>query len=203
MDYRHTTCPCCGKEVDIPLGEYGTDFDYNYSVIVNSTEEFFDLVEMCPECGYVELFDNGVSDEMKEYVRSEEYVSILNNEELEQGLKKWILLGKLTEFDENYTEAGIAYMKVYDYIELKGMMPDKRFIEKAASCFLSSLEMFMSFSDAILAVDSIRRDGEFEKAEHLLEIISNTFEGEIVERLSIKERAAIDIESTDKYYLDI
>ena len=203
MDYRHTTCPCCGKEVDIPLGEYGTDFDYNYSVIVNSTEEFFDLVEMCPECGYVELFDNGVSDEMKEYVRSEEYVSILNNEELEQGLKKWILLGKLTEFDENYTEAGIAYMKVYDYIELKGMMPDKRFIEKAASCFLSAVTEYYSYQDAMLAVDSMRRDGDFENAEHFLDVVCSNFEGKEVDYLAAKERAAIHAESIDKYYLEI
>ncbi len=203
MDYRHTTCPCCGKEVDIPLGEYGTDFDYNYSVIVNSTEEFFDLVEMCPECGYVELFDNGVSDEMKEYVRSEEYVSILNNEELEQGLKKWILLGKLTEFDENYTEAGIAYMKVYDYIELKGMMPDKRFIEKAASCFLSAASEYTSFIDSILAIDSMRRDGDFKNAEEFLDVVCDTFEGETVDYLSIKERASIHAESTEKCYLEV
>lgn len=203
MDYRHTTCPCCGKEVDIPLGEYGTDFDYNYSVIVNSTEEFFDLVEMCPECGYVELFDNGVSDEMREYVRSEEYVSILNNEELEQGLKKWILLGKLTEFDENYTEAGIAYMKVYDYIELKGMMPDKRFIEKAAFCFLSAVTEYYSYQDAMLAVDSMRRDGDFENAEHFLDVVCSNFEGKEVDYLAAKERAAIHAESIDKYFLEI
>ena len=203
MEYKKITCPCCGKEVEIPLTEYSTGYDFNYSILINSLEEFFDLVDICPECGYVMLFDNGISDEMKAYVASEEYKNILNNNELENGLKKWILYAVLCEFDENYTEAGIAYTKAYDYQELKGMEVDKRLIEKAASCFLGAVNEYGSFADAFLAVDSLRRDGEMEQAKHFIGTIKETFEGEMVDKLLDKEEMWIDLNETDKWYLDI
>ena len=101
--FKHITCPCCSKEVNIPLGKFSTGFDFNYSILINSQTEFFDLVDICPECGLAMLFDNGVSDEMREYIKSAEYRNILNNNEIEYGLKKWILLAMVSEKDENYT----------------------------------------------------------------------------------------------------
>lgn len=184
MEAKRIICPCCGKEVDIPLHEYSTGFDFNYSILLNSTREFFNLVDICPKCGYTMLFDNGISDEMKEYVRSDEYRNILNNPDIEEGLKKWILIAMLSEYDENYTEAGIEYTKAYDYLELKGMPLDKRFIEKAASCFLSAADEYQSFSDAFLAVDAMRRDGEIEKAKRFFKIVLETFDGELVDKLA-------------------
>ena len=54
--------------MDIPLDKYSTGFDFNYSILINSIEEFFNLVDICPKCGAAMLFDNGFSDEMREYV---------------------------------------------------------------------------------------------------------------------------------------
>ncbi len=189
--------------MDIPLGKYSTGFDFNYSILINSTEEFFDLVDICPDCGYVMLFDNGISEEMKEYVASDKYRNILQNEGLEEGLKKWILYAILTEFDENHTEAGIAYLKAYDYLELKEMAADHRLIKKAAACFLRAVKEYGTFSDAVLAADSMRRDGEMEKARSFLDTVDETFEGELAEELIQKERAWIDLNETEKKYLDI
>ncbi len=203
MEYKHILCPCCQKEVDIPLGKYSTGFDFNYSILINSTEEFFDLVDICPDCGYVMLFDNGISEEMKEYVASDKYRNILQNEGLEEGVKKWILYAILTEFDENHTEAGIAYLKAYDYLELKEMAADHRLIKKAAACFLRAVKEYGTFSDAVLAADSMRRDGEMEKARSFLDTVDETFEGELAEELIQKERAWIDLNETEKKYLDI
>ena len=149
------------------------------------------------------LFDNGISDEMRDYVKSDEYRNILNNTSLEEGLKKWILYAILSEFDENYTEAGIAYTKAYDYIELKKMDKDVRLIEKAASCFLSASIEEQSFVDAFLAVDSLRRSGDFEGARSFLDTTLNTFEGELVDRLANKERMWININNSQKWFLDI
>lgn len=203
MDYKHITCPCCKKEVDIPLYKYSKGFDFNYSILINSIEEFFDLVDICPNCGYTELFDNGISEEMKVYVSSEEYRSVLNNPEIEAGLKRWILLAMLCELDENFTEAGIAYTKAYDYLELRNMEMDHRFIEKAASCFLAAADENTSFIDAILAVDSMRRDGDVEAATRFLGVIKETFNGELVDKLVGKEEIWLSIGEKEKRYLDI
>lgn len=203
MEYKQIKCECCEKEVAIPYTYYSTGFSFNYSVLINSTEEFFDLVDLCPECGYTMLFDNGISDEMKEFVSSEEYQSILKNENMEEGLKKWILYAILCEFDENYTEAGIAFTKAYDYMELKDMEPDKRLVEKAASCFLSAAGEYASFIDAYMAVDSLRRDGEMEQAKHFLEVTCETFEGELVDKICWKEKMWISLNETGKKILDI
>ena len=202
-EFKHITCPCCSKEVNIPLGKFSTGFDFNYSILINSQTEFFDLVDICPECGLAMLFDNGVSDEMREYIKSAEYRNILNNNEIEYGLKKWILLAMVSENDENYTEAGIAYMKAYDYLELKDMELDQRLIEKAASCFLSAVEEYNSFIDVFLAVDCMRRDGEMEEAKRFLETISSTFSGELVDELVWKEEAWINLKDKKKRYLEI
>lgn len=203
MEVKRMVCPCCERNIEIPLRKYSTGYDFNYSILINSVEEFFDLVDICPECGYTMLFDNGISEEMKEYVKSDEYRQILLNPNIESGLKKWILIAMLSEYDENYTEAGIEYMKAYDYLELKGMPLDKRLIEKAASCFLSAADEYTSFIDAFLAVDSMRRDGEFERAQKFLQTTTETFSGEAVDRLVWKERMWINIEETKKRYLDI
>ncbi len=201
--YKRILCPCCGKMVHIPLHKYSTGFDFNYSVLINSVEEFFDLVDLCPECGYVMLFDNGISEEMQVYITSDEYRNIIMNDEIEEGLKKWMLLAILSEYDENYTEAGIAYTKAYDYLEIKEMELDKKLIEKAASCFLSAADEYASFVDAILAVDAMRRDGEMEQAKRFLEIITETFHGELVDKLTWKEHMWIDLNITEKRFLDI
>ena len=203
MKFKRIVCPCCGKEADIPLGEYSAGFDFNYSTIINSVKEFFDLVDVCPNCGYAMLFDNSVSNDTRAYIQSEEYRNIVENNNIERGLKNWILLAMVLEQDDNFTEAGIAYGKAYDYLALKSMPLDKRLIEKSASCHLSAADEYTSFADALLAVDAMRRDGEFEQAKHFLDVTCSTFSGELVDKLSWKEKMWIDLRETEKRYLDI
>ena len=204
-DTKKLICPCCNEEIEIPTGKYSKGFDCNYSTLINSTEEFFDLVDICPKCGYVMLFDNGIDDSMREFVRSDTYKNILNSN-TEENLKKWILYAILAESDENYTEAGIAYMKAYDYMELKGMPKDQKLIEKAATCFLSSVESLPSqppFIDSILAVDCMRRDNDMERATNFLNAMHDTFEGELAEELIQKESSWIKYGETEKKFLKI
>jgi hypothetical protein len=201
METKKFICGCCGKESEIPVNN--EEFEVDYTTLINSRSEFFDLVDMCPECGYVSLFDNEISDEMKEFVESEEYREIVSNQDIETGLKKWILLAMLSELDENYTEAAIEYMKVYDYLELKEIPLDDRFIKKATECFLIATDENHSFMDAFFAVDCLRRDGEFQKAKSFLQVIKDTFEGEQVDRLIEKEKIWIEIQVSEKGHFDI
>ncbi len=201
METKKFICGCCGKESEIPVNN--EEFEVDYTTLINSRSEFFDLVDMCPECGYVSLFDNEISDEMKEFVESEEYREIVSNQDIETGLKKWILLAMLSEVDENYTEAAIEYMKVYDYLELKEMEPDDRFIKKAAECFLMAADENHSFLDAFFAVDCLRRAGEFEKAQSFMQTVKDAFEGELVERLTEKEAIWLDLRVTEKRHFDL
>lgn len=141
------------------------------------------------------------------FVNNEDYPTLGRdgefNPEIETGLKRWILLAMLCELDENFTEAGIAYTKAYDYLELRNMEMDHRFIEKAASCFLAAADENTSFIDAILAVDSMRRDGDVEAATRFLGVIKETFNGELVDKLVGKEEIWLSIGEKEKRYLDI
>ena len=198
-------CPCCKQNIDKPFEYIGTS-DWNiYVQLINDVDlnNFSDIVNICPKCGYAELFDNGISDEMKEYIQTDEYRNILLNQNIDFDLKKWILVAMLSEYDNNYTEAGIEYTKAFDYMELKDMQPFKNLIEKAASCFLSAATEYKSFLDGFLAVDSMRRDGEMEDAKKFFETLCNTFEGELVDKLAWKENMWIDLNESEKRYLDI
>ena len=83
------------------------------------------------------------------------------------------------------------------------MTPDKRFIEKSASCFLSAEEKKLAFTDGLLAADCLRRDGDFERALHILEVLSGMFEGELVEKNIENEKMWIVLKETAKRILDI
>lgn len=203
MKVRTIICPCCKKNINIPIQKCHTEFDFNYSTLLNSTKEFFDLVEICPECGYTMLFDNCISDKVKDFIASDAYRKLWFDQSLENGLKKWIMIAMLSEYDENYTEAGIEYTKAYDYLELKNMPLDKHLIEKAAVCFLNASDEYGTFLDAFLAVDSMRRDGEIDRAKQLLKVILETFEGNLVDKLTWKEQMWLDINETEKRYLDM
>ena len=203
MEYKKIICPCCNKEVSIPISKYGTDYEFDYGTLINSEEEFFDLIDMCPECGYVMLFDYGVSELNREFIESDYYQEIRNNPDIEEGLKKWILYAVYSESYENYTEAGIAYTKAYDYLELKNMELDQRLILKAAYCFLKSAEENNSFIDIYLGVDAYRRAGESERAEKLLDSACEVYKGELVDDLVWQEKMHIFLGSTKKEYLDI
>ena len=203
MEYKKIVCPCCNKEVSIPISGYGKDYEFDYGTLINSEEEFFDLIDMCPECGYVMLFDYGVSEGNREFVASEYYQEIFKNPDIEEGLKKWILYAVLSESYENLTEAGIAYTKAYDYLELKNMELDQRLILKAADCFLKSADENESFIDLYLGVDAMRRAGELQRAEKLLDAACEVYKGEMVDELVWQEKMHIFLESTKKEYLDI
>lgn len=203
MEYKNTKCPCCKKNIKIPISDAIIGLDYSYSSLINATEGFFNLVNLCPECGFVAFYDNGINEDMRRCVASEAYQNILHDETIESGLRNWILLAILNEADENYSEAAIAYLKAYDYLILKSMEPDSRLIKKAASCFLSAADEYSSFADAILAVDCLRRDGDFDNAYEFLNTICNTFQGEIVDKHASRERFWMEMNDRTKRLLDV
>lgn len=203
MIKKHIICPCCGKESNVDIPDKCNDISLNYSELINDTEYFFELVDLCPECGYAMLFDNNATSESKEFIKSDYYKSILNTTDLEEGLKRWILLALICEIDEDYTHAAISYLKAFDYVEIRKIADDKRFIEKAASLFLAAAEENASFVDSFLAVDCLRRDGDFEKALVLIEAIEKTYEGELVEKLLDKEKVLMDIGVMGKRIIDM
>ena len=169
INFIRKTCPCCNKiqniEIDTSVLELG---DIDYGVLINDTDYFFNLIQKCPECGYTMLFDNGIDDDIRAFVASEKYQEIANAD-IEEGFKNWLLYATLVEEDGNLTEAGIAFTKCYDYLELKNMKLNPSFLYEAAQCFLGAAEEYDSMIDLYLGIDALRRVGEFERAQQLLD----------------------------------
>ena len=203
INFIRKTCPCCNKiqniEIDKSTLELG---DIDYGVLINDTDYFFNLIQRCPECGYTMLFDNGIDDDMRAFVASEKYQEIVNAN-MEEGFKNWLLYAALVEEDNNLTEAGIAFTKCYDYLELKNMKLDPSFLYEAAQCFLGAAEEYDSMIDLYLGIDALRRVGEFERAQQLLDTLKENFSGDVVDDLVWQEQMHIDLKSMRKEYLDI
>ena len=177
---KHISCPCCENEVDIPTSD-----DYLYDLdeidLINLTDGFFNALDMCPICGYVYLPDDEISDDTRNIVKSNTYQAIFKTD-IENGLKKWLLYGKLAELHNCLFEAGIFYTKAYDYIELKGMELDTSVIKKATACFDvacedDSLDEEEFFIASILLIDSLRREGTNESFKHANELLKFFMDG--------------------------
>ena len=203
INFIRKTCPCCNKiqniEIDTSVLELG---DIDYGVLINDTDYFFNLIQKCPECGYTMLFDNGIDDDIRAFVASEKYQEIANAD-IEEGFKNWLLYAALVEEDGNLTEAGIAFTKCYDYLELKNMKLNPSFLYEAAQCFLGAAEEYDSMIDLYLGIDALRRVGEFERAQQLLDTLKANFSGDVVDDLVWQEQMNIDLKSMRKEYLDI
>lgn len=203
INFIRKTCPCCNKiqniEIDKSTLELG---DIDYGVLINDTDYFFNLIQRCPDCGYTMLFDNGIDDDMRTFVASEKYQDVVNTN-MEEGFKNWLLYASLVEEDGNLTEAGIAFTKCYDYLELKNMRLDPSFLYEAAQCFLGAAEEYDSMIDLYLGIDALRRVGEFDRAQQLLDTLKENFSGDVVDDLVWQEQMHIDLKSMRKEYLDI
>lgn len=203
INFIRKTCPCCNKiqniEIDKSTLELG---DIDYGVLINDTDYFFNLIQRCPECGYTMLFDNGIDDDMRAFVASKKYQDVVNTN-MEEGFKNWLLYASLVEEDNNLTEAGIAFTKCYDYLELKNMRLDPSFLYEAAQCFLGAAEEYDSMIDLYLGIDALRRVGEFERAQQLLDTLKENFSGDVVDDLVWQEQMHIDLKSMRKEYLGI
>lgn len=199
FNMNNNICPCCGKKLNFPVYEF--EIDVNYTALYNMTEGFFDLVQMCPYCGFTMLFEHVITDDIKEYINSDEYKAILHNPNIDDKFKKWILIALWSEHHGIYTEAGIEYAKAFDYLIANNMYLDMQLIEKAASCFLSAVHEYEDFPEAILAIDCMRRDGEMEMAKQLLYSVLDSFGGNLVMQLTNEQFMWIENNDTSKKYI--
>ena len=192
-------CPCCGKELNFPVYEFETDL--SYTSLYNMTEDFSDLVQMCPYCGFTMLFEHVITDDIKEYINSDEYTTILHNPNIDEKLKKWLLIALWSERHGFYAEAGVEYSKAFDYLKLNNLPLDMSLIEKAASSFLSAFYKNEEFPESILAVDCMRRNSEMEMAKKLLDSVLDSFGGKLVIQLTDEQFMWIENNDTSKKYI--
>ena len=198
------TCSNCNKTVTRMFKKYD-DWEFNYSTLINSRKEFFNKVELCPECGYVMLFNNtDVSKQTKKYIKTNKvYLSTLKAKGYEPGFKKWLLFAYLSEYNCNYTEAGIAYTKAYDFLEFNNLPLDPILLTFASDCFLAAVKNHSTYIDALLAVDAMRRAGKFDLALETLSSMKNIYKKDKIDLLIEKEKVWITAKSKHKYNLDI
>lgn len=208
-------CPCCKKEVSISKKEYNTGYDYpkekgfseyDAMILINSRNGFEDIIDICPNCGYTMLYEDiPISNKTKTVLTSPDYRNILKSC-MDESMKKWILLSYICMAGEEYSEAGVAYLKAYECQELKGLKTDISLLMNAYECFKKAAVKDEAFLDAIMGDDCMRRTGDFDKAMNSLMETKKFFSDELDaddEHLINMEWSYISIKVKEKRELDL
>lgn len=135
------------------------------------------MVEKCPKCGYAsynisKLLDNLTIDE----INSTSYQNILNDENINFALKKFMLLAKLYETRDN-KQAGLAYLRAsWMADDCKNLKFAKTMRSKAIKYLENSLDLSQdddSINIKLIVVDLYRRIELFEEASDYAKFLLN------------------------------
>lgn len=205
-------CPCCGQTQSIRQSYYYDKFDWaDEEQLINSTKEFFDLIIMCPSCYYtmLDIIDTE-TDDIKAFVRSDEYRKWLSLN-LDMNLKKWILYALINEHAGDIDIACIAYLKAYDYMELKNLSLNSSLIDNAISLALQVIStmnedpMQMSDEDknyymlfAIIVIDSLRRISDRKSSHDFIVTSMATYVDPYIDLVCIQEQRWLEENNSSK-----
>lgn len=134
------------------------------------------MIEKCPKCGYasydVSKNDNNISEQD---LKSEDYVSILNNDKINFALKKFMLAGILIE-KHNSKLAGMSYLRAAWMADDSGeKIISKKMRSKAIKFLEFSLKEENNENIRLIIVDLYRRIGMFEEASDYAKYLLNNF----------------------------
>ncbi len=134
------------------------------------------MLQKCPFCGYVnEDISKNLDNITIEDLLEDEYIAILNDENLNFAVKKFILKGKLFE-NKNSLKAGMAYLKAaWLADDSKKVQLSKKMRSKAIKFLEKSLEQEENENIRLIIVDMYRRIDMFEEAKDYAVYILDNF----------------------------
>ena len=188
-------CPVCGEKIQtIPneLYKYNKKYlDGQRKISINDRMAFY---HMCPKCGFVYIYKNydnilPVSDSIRVCIKSDDYQSILNNETIDEILKKIQLLKHLSYAKTligieanvlmlNYYEEKQNKERVQEYLlkrigEVSYGMLFAEDLYKGETCLEIDSPVKMHNNEVL--TDLYRRSGQFSKAKETAEFALNTY----------------------------
>ena len=163
----------------------------NMTNLLNMTEGFIDICYRCPECGFSLLY---CTDDLIQKVKAigsnilnDEIHEILASTILTEGMKSWLCAAIIAEEVGEYAEAGTMLRKVADYCEFTGFDLNYKktvlfrayktyFKALAALPALRSEELPKAWCCGYLAVDCMRRIGDFIGGENTFDVAKRDFD---------------------------
>ena len=189
-------CPLCGEEIKTTENKI---FTYNKKYLDGqrkiSIHDRMSFYHLCPRCGFVYIYKNydnilPVSDSIRVCIKSDDYQSILNNETIDETLKKIKLLKQLSYAKTLIgIEANLLMLNYYEEKQNEERIQEyllKRIDEVPFGlCFAEDLnkgEICIEIDSSIkmhnneVLTDLYRRSGQFSKAKETAEFALNTYD---------------------------
>ena len=174
------TCPLCGKtfssvvvssfQVDGSLR--GLDGDPHEPLI-------YDLLHLCPHCGYVFTDQKKEPDPFtKMLAQSENYQVILHAEDCPDPARKSLLKGYLAEQKEETEEAAVQYLRAYWCFRNNGLSGLHEARDKAIEAMERYLEDNVDKNAALALIDLLRQKGAFDEALETVNSLGKYLRGE-------------------------
>ena len=174
--YKKTTliCPCCGKrsEQDVLIGlSYSNKF-MDLDTFPND-DAVYDRTIICPTCGFSSMsFTLQVSKTVIDTVHSDSYQSFFNDQSIDDKAKKNLLSAYLLGKQKKYKEAGFGYLTAYWYLRTIDLSSAKKALTKAIKYLASYVENNTDINSAIVLIDALRQNGQFNEAMDTLDSLS-------------------------------
>lgn len=197
-------CPICNhKFYDWCSVSLSTD---NLELDGNSNElEQYQQIVSCPLCGFTDFapFEE-VDDDVREFILSEVYQSVVINDALDPIFKKWALLeGLYYQFGDILT-AGYACMVQSWYARefMHDMETFNSSQQTAITYFEQDLELNGTIQSALYLIDLLRQNGNFWKAHNILcSIIDDTNINDGQHMQLEYEEMLINNQDTDRHFI--
>ena len=198
---RVTTCDCCGQDKPVRVWKHSFEQANQFDVVFNDDKDYVELVDRCPNCGYVKYIDIDVTDEIKEYVSREDYQTFANRQDYPDWLVTWYLYAMLCQFRKDYVCAMLAWVKIYDYALTLHNKHLYDVLDHFWPCYNAYLDELgkqsgqfdnMSIFVMTMAVDVARRHSRWDDASNILNFLNSlTFDDDKDEGvISVKKNFA-------------
>ena len=168
------TCVICGEQVETKhvlsnVSISYTDLDTRPRGVARTAEK--NCVHFCPNCGYSSYnLEKDITFGLREILKTEEYLSIFNNQELDVDAKKFYLMGIILDEINEYQRAATSFLRASWFFNDIGnkewMIKSKK---RAIKEFLKSEFTWRNEQVICILVDLYRR---IEKFDYAIETIN-------------------------------
>ena len=178
--FEELTCPFCGKTFSAKVVmSYSTNGSFRSLDGDPHVPEIFDMVHLCPHCGYAFSDPKAEIDAYtRMIVRSENYQKIFQAEEVPSTARKLLLSAFMAEQKEERGKAAMQYLHACWYFRDNNLPGKGEALEKTIGALERYLEANVDKNAAMTLVDLLRQKGAFDEAFETVNSLGKFLKGE-------------------------
>lgn len=159
-------CPVCGQTFSAKvIMSYSVNGNFRSLDGDPHVPELFDMVCLCPHCGYAFTDPKEEADAYtRTIVHSENYQKVFQAEDVPETARKLLLAGYLAEQKGDAGKASVQYLHAYWFFRNNGLAGIEEARDKAIEGMEKYLESKADKHAAMVLVDLLRQKGAFEAA---------------------------------------